>query len=135
MIRFALCLTILALFASPLFAQSLPERLAQVEANNKALADAVTRVEAGLATKAEKGDVDTLRMGQNVAAAEIDALKAEVWRLKKAAPTASQAWASAPATTQTYSASYSSGPQMVRVGLFGRVRVVGGGRASGGAGG
>jgi uncharacterized membrane protein len=114
-------LTILALIASPLFAQSLPERLAAVERNNAALADAVARVEA---------DVATIKMNTNAMAAKVDALDAKVERLIRAQPAASQAWTSSPVTTSAWSEapaassgwSSSSSAPMARPRLFGRLR-------------
>jgi hypothetical protein len=146
MIRFALSLTILALFASPLFAQSLPERLAAVERNNAALTATVERIEA---------DVSTIKMNTNAMAAKVDALDAKVERLMKATPSASHAWKennaaipfgnSSSFSVQPWSSSLSAagyggnGMMVERRGLFGRIfgartMVVsgGGGRVSSG---
>lgn len=124
MLRLVLCLTILALFASPLFAQSLPERLAAVERNNVTLTESLARVEA---------DVATIKMNTNAMAAKVDALDAKVERLMKATPAASHQWANSPATSSAWSepaassgwsstSTYSAAPMRSRPLLFPRLR-------------
>lgn len=96
--RCLLAIVALLVFVLPASAQSLPERLAQVERNNAALSEKMDAIAA---------DVATLKMNVNGMAAKIDAFDAKLQRAMK--PAAVEAWASSPATSAWSETPASSG--------------------------